>query len=291
MIASNHRDKKHHVWYYFTSRYKLWYIKLRIYALCLPSMPVKTRPPKPYKCFCTSLKCNGASVNTSVLESHKRLDEAARRKKERTQRTTMDTMVQQVFRMTLESRTSTPESKCGDAFWERTSDKTTQRLFHTSFVDNSATSLLQSGIQAPSPPIPQATSATQEAIPTPASIPPKSTGRKPDGRIPKLYATLVEMDHNIAQHTRNVANIVNSTVPALSDEGLRREEQWFSDIVDSMQVVNTGGDDACIVLLAAMVDKVSSQLSIIEMEIERRAGAQLGPVHQGIVFNTGMSSH
>jgi hypothetical protein len=99
------------------------------------------------------------------------------------------------------------------------------------------------------------------------------------------------MDHNIAQHTRNVADIVNSTVPALSDEGLRREEQWFSDIVDSMQVVNTGGDDACIVLLAAMVDKVSSQLSIIEMEMERHAGAQLGPVHQGIVFNTGMSSH
>jgi hypothetical protein len=99
------------------------------------------------------------------------------------------------------------------------------------------------------------------------------------------------MDHDIAQHTRNVADIVNSIVPTLSDDGLRREEQWFSNIVDSMQVVNTGGDDACIVLLAAMVDKVSSQLSIIETEMERCTGARSGPVHQGIVFNTGMSSH
>jgi len=251
-------------------------------------MPVKTRPPKTYSCFCTSLKCNGANVSASVLESHRRLDEAARRKKDRTQRTTMDTMVQQVFRMTLESRTSTPESKCGDAFWERTSDKTTQRLFRTSSVDNSAASLLQSG--SPSPPILETTSATQEAVPTPASISDTSTRRKPDDRIPKLYATLVEMDHDIVQHTCNIADIVNSTIPTLSDEGLRSEERWFSNIIDSMQVVNTGGDDACIVLLAAMVDKVSSQLSIIETEMKRRAGAQLG-VHQGIVFNTGMSSH
>jgi hypothetical protein len=42
-----------------------------------------------------------------------------------------------------------------------------------------------------------------------------------------------------------------------------------------MQVVNTGSNNAWIVLLAAIVDKVSSQLSIIEMEMKRHAGAQL----------------
>ena len=89
--------------------------------------------------------------------------------------------------------------------------------------------MLQSDIQDPSPPILETKGATQEAAPTPASIPDKkSTGRKSDGRIPELYATLVEMDHDIAHHTRNVADIVNSTVSTLSDDGLRREGQSWS---------------------------------------------------------------
>jgi hypothetical protein len=80
--------------------------------------------------------------------------------------------------------------------------------------------------QDPSPPILEAKSATQETAPTPASIlDKKSMGRKLDGCIPELYATLVEMDHDIAHHTHNVADIVNSTVPIHSDDGLHREEQ------------------------------------------------------------------
>lgn len=255
-----------------------------------PSM-VKARSSRTHKCFCTSLKCNGSYVSATLLESHRRLDEATQRRKERTQRTTMDTMVQQVFRMTLESRTSTPESKCGEAFWERTGDKTTQRLFRTPSTDNSVTPVHHAGIQDPCPSTPDAAIAEQGTVRTPASIPEtKGTERKVDERIPKLYATLVQMDYDIVQHTQNVADIVNSPLPTLSDEGLCREEQWFLDITDSMLAVNTGDDDACIVLLAAMVGKVSSQLSILETERERRVGAQLRPVHQGIVFNTGMCS-
>jgi hypothetical protein len=240
-----------------------------------------------YKCYCSSLKCNGSYVSATLLENHKRLDEAAQRRQERTHHTTMDTMVQQVFHMTLGGRTSSPESKCGDAFWERTGDKTTQRLFHTSAASVSDTRLEQPGSNSTAS-ISKPINAESGPDCIPASIPKaKRTEQKVDDRIPKLYAKLIQIDHEIDRHTQNVNNFTEQPITNISDEPLCKEEQWFSDTIDDIQVVNHGGDAALIALMAKMVDKSVGQLSAISVEKERREEARVIQIHQSIVFNTG----
>jgi len=239
----------------------------------------KPRPSKTYKCYCTSLKCNGSNVSATSLENHRRLDEAAQRRQERTQRTTMDTVVDQVFRMTLDSRTSTAESKCGDAFWERTGDKATQRLFRAPDASDIR----------PDHSVPK-DSGTPISQPTSTEAKSDCTSGPTDERIQMLYATLVQMDHEIDQHAQIVDDFVVHSITNISDEPLRREERWFFDTIDNIQVVNPGRDVASIVIIAAMTDKALAQLSVIKVEMERRDGAQIMPVHEGIVFNTGRLS-
>ena len=80
-------------------------------------MPSKLQP-----CFCDAFKCNGKNIRPQDSSRHLRLDEE---KKHLTaipgHPMNADTLVDEVFRVTLKDNMSTPEFKRGEAIWERES--------------------------------------------------------------------------------------------------------------------------------------------------------------------------
>jgi hypothetical protein len=76
------------------------------------------------------------------------------------------------------------------------------------------------------------------------------------------------MDHEMEAHVKVVADIMLKSVA--SGDPLKREEQWFRDILHNLHGVDPCGDKATIILHSAMVDRVVNQVGLIEAERKRQ---------------------
>src|SRR5882762_6427264 len=194
-------------------------------------------------CFCTSFQCNGKKIRPADSGRHARLDEEKRRRIAKSGHPiSNDTLVQQVFRMTLNTSTSTPESNEGEAIWERDLRNPAQGVFVVSLDD---------------PP------ASAESVPG-GHPPPKLASAPTVSENPHhtraLYDLVLAMDHNIEEHV----NVVTAALlkPTTLDNFLKEEEQWFRDSIHNVHAVNPSGDAATRVLREAMIDRLVNQLSL-----------------------------
>jgi len=104
------------------------------------------------------------------------------------------------------------------------------------------------------------------------------------GSAQTLYQLLLHMDNKIQQHTIKV----NKTMlkPVTPDDPLKRQEQWFRDMVQDIQAANPGGDKATTTLREAMLDHVLNQYNLIETE-RKRCGHLTNVNAPENTFNTG----
>lgn len=210
-------------------------------------------------CFCTSYKCNGKRIRPCDSTRHARLDEEKRRDIAQD-----DTLVKQVFRMALNGSTSTPDSKLGDAIWERHSHNPAQ-----GFGASSDALLTFTG------------SVSNRDPPSSASAVPESPSRSR-----AMYDLLLAMDREIELHVDAVAAITAKPLLTTSADPLKPEEQWFRDTFHNIHIANPAGDEATRLLREAMIDRVMNQLSLIEAE-RRRRGHVASANTPNNVFNTG----
>jgi len=170
-----------------------------------------------------------------------RIDEQRRRQ------INTDTLVKDVFRITLKGGTSTAESKLGEAIWERDSRNPAQGV-----SDNTPTST--------------------ESVPdehTHAELPGAPTVSENLSHTRALYDLVLATDHKIEEHVNVVAATLKSG-SAMLDHLLKQEERWFRDTIHNVHAVNPGGDEATRILREAMIDRLLNQLSLIESERKAR---------------------
>jgi|SRR5882762_3478937 hypothetical protein len=206
-------------------------------------------------CFCSSRNCNGKQIHAREYGRHQREDEEKRRKLEDCpQQNNSDTVVKEVFRMTLSSNTFSPASKSGGAIWER-----------------------ECG-QGPTVDSLNATQAFTNLVPNPPGV------SKDLGCTQTLYQLLLGMDNEIQQHIIEVSETMSK--PVTPDDPLKKQEQWFHDMVQDIRAVNPGGDNATTILREAMLDRVLNQHSLIEAERKRRGHLANANAPEN-TFNTG----
>jgi len=92
------------------------------------------------------------------------------------------------------------------------------------------------------------------------------------------------MDNEIQQHIIEVSETMSK--PVTPDDPLKKQEQWFHDMVQDIRAVNPGGDNATTILREAMLDRVLNQHSLIEAERKRRGHLANANAPEN-TFNTG----
>jgi hypothetical protein len=231
--------------------------------------------PSKVPCNCTSHKCDGQLVTRTEQRRHDDLDKANERraniKAKRANIVTVDKVTKLTFRMALTDGTSTLDSKCGDAFWERSS------LDQTDCLTNDF------------PISPQDLSKEDPPAPAPPDLRPHSEGpkQKPARDSAKmLYNALVEIDVELHQHIRLVTELISESIPTVSDEPIRAERRWFQNIIHDIQAAHPGRDDATLQLRGAMVETVINIISVIDQELAKRAASVPEPVSTENTFDT-----
>lgn len=223
------------------------------------------------RCNCISKGCKGKSIRPSEFSRHMRQDEEFRRQTARHSHPIgEDGLVQQVFQMALKGQTSTSDSKWGDAIWERDS-RNPARVLGVN-PDAVSPSSIPDKPSSPS----QGTSATEAPS-------------EQSSHARALYDMLLALDHEMDQHVDNIAAIIAQVVPTTSDKPLQMEERWFRDTLHNIYVANPGRDRAANLLREAMMDRVLSQLKLIEMERARKEPVA-STIPTGVVFDTGEQS-
>ena len=221
-------------------------------------------------CFCNSHKCNGKKIRASDISRYLGQDEEKRRHLEKCAHLiTSDTLVQEVFRMTLKSDTSTADSKRGEAIWKRDSCNVAQGVLRES-----------------SDVLPIFNEFVPDYDPSPAPSASAATTSETPARARLLYDLVLAIDYDIEKHVNAVAESMSKPVSTTSDDSLKREEQWFLDTFHNVHAINPGGDQATYALRVAMIDRVTNELSLIEAE-RRKLGRVANVITPQNTFNTG----
>jgi len=92
------------------------------------------------------------------------------------------------------------------------------------------------------------------------------------------------MDHEIQQHIIEVSETMSK--PVTPDDPLKKQEQWFHDMVQDIGAVNPSGDNATTILREAMLDWVLNQHNLIEAERKRHGHLANANAPEN-TFNTG----
>jgi len=231
--------------------------------------------PSKVPCNCTSHNCNGQLVTRTEQRRHNDLDKANERraniKAKRANIVTVDKVTELTFRMALTDDTSTLDSKCGDAFWERSSLDQTHSLTNDSAIS------------------PQGFLKEDPPAPAPLDLRPHSERpkqRPAANHVKKLYNALVEIDVELHQHIRLVTELISESIPTASDEPIRAEQRWFQNIFHDIQAAHPGRDEATLQLRGAMVETVTNILSDIDQELAERAASVPEPVSKENTFDT-----
>jgi hypothetical protein len=224
------------------------------------------------QCYCTSKGCNGKKLRPNEFSLHFRQDQEMKRKiAKQPHPTSEDGLTRQVFRMALTDRTSTQDSKWGDAIWERDSRNPAQRVLATG----------SDAVTGPSSHLPENSISESQDKPI-TSTPPEATSH-----VRALYDKLLALDYETDQHIDSVTAIIAGSVPTTSDKLLQAEEQWLRDTLHDVYVANPGRDQATNLLREAMIDRVLAQLALIETERKRHEPILMEASAVGDIFDTG----
>jgi hypothetical protein len=227
--------------------------------------------------------CGGENVKQSVAIKHKRDAEQAERKAARKLGTPManpspagskgndavDDLVNDVFRWTLGGRTANAQWKQGGAIWERDSEEPL----------SSSSSPITHAYSTPMLPPATSASRTKDAV----VIQPASGARKKT-----LYDELALLDDKLESRINNIVHILGMDAATLSTDSLKDHEIWLRSTLQTLRAIKSGDDLATKTLLAAMLERVESHISKIEIHNRARAGDV--PVRPSEEFDTGALS-
>src|SRR5580704_1104462 len=139
-----------------------------------------------------------------------------------------DTITNEIWRLTLQGATSTPNSKRGEAFWEREADS------------------------QPDSSIP----ANDKATPT--STPPTSMGSLATEIDPgqAVYEDLLLLDFDIHKHKADVADMKVRSAP----DAAEHQEAWFLATLKTLKNTDSSGVEAAEYLRTSMMEVVSDEI-------------------------------
>jgi hypothetical protein len=104
--------------------------------------------------------------------------------------------------------------------------------------------------------------------------------------IPPIYETLVKLDHKIHLH----ANSLTETPDAiLTISWLQTESAWLHDTLQSLEMVNTGDDEASTVLHKAMVSQIDDAIQNLKTRQENLE-SKCTPAADAKVFQMGAAT-
>lgn len=224
---------------------------------------------------CPCDMCNGETIKQSLATKHRKDAELVGRKTARLERAkasaiepksddTVDGLIGDVFRMTLQGQTSNTHWKQGDAIWERTSREP--------LVSEGCSPTAYTFSTPPASSI----SDCKPAVPEP------QTSSKCRSR---LYDELVSLDYQLESHIANVGQILAMDTPAHSAGSLKDHELWLRNTLQRLQTTKAGDDIATKTLLGAMLQRTEHH--ILQIETRSKTLAEMVRAKQTEGFDTG----
>jgi hypothetical protein len=252
--------------------------------MCLVMESTMTRSSKAERpCYCSTYHCNGTLQSYNVCETHRRHDRNPPRHQPAqatptplTPLTTppvepsngtdagIDHVVNMVWKMNLQNHMSSPQSKLGDAMWQR--HRLTERTNGDSAPATAAAGPQLSTIVGA---IPQQWSQRKAAAAASPAGPNIEKGKDPgvNNMAPeqRTFEDLWKLDHSVSDRLFNIIQLTGPDVIPSAErmQQLDDEEKWLTSTLQQLQQMRLGltqGNEMC---RTAMVGRILDGLKAL----------------------------